>query len=114
MLSDEFKYKELVEDRISKVTAKGSLDWSPKENWVDEQGGLPKYIEEIALALIRERGMNRSRAIATAISRVKVWAAGGAAFGHTGSRVNPDTQAKALAALAQWEAMKARAKADNK
>jgi hypothetical protein len=84
---------------ISKGT--GRLDWSPKSNWVEEAGGLPKYVEDIALALIRERGMKRDRAIAVAINRVKMWAAGG-------GDVNPDTRAKAAKAVRQWERMKAK------
>jgi hypothetical protein len=84
--------------------AKGRLDWSPKKNWVEEAGGLPKYIEDIALALIRDHAMPRERAIATAISRCKRWAAGGGG-------VNPDTRAKAAKAIAQWEALKAKAHA---
>lgn len=89
-----------------------SLDRSPRSNWVEESGDLPGYVREIARALERERGMTLSRAIATAISRIKVWAAGG-------GDVDADTRAKAVAALAQWEALKAknaarRAKADAK
>lgn len=85
--------------------AKGRLDWSPKKNWVEEVGGLPKYIEDIAVALIRDHGFTRERAIATAVNRVKKWAAG---VGN----VTPKTRAKAAAALAQWEAKKARSHAD--
>lgn len=83
--------------------AKGRLDWSPKSNWVEKAGGLPKYIEDIAVALIRDQGWTRERAIATAVSRVKKWAAGG-------GDVNADTQAKAAKALAEWEKMKASTK----
>jgi hypothetical protein len=86
------------------ITKKSRLDWSPKSNWVEEQGGLPKYMEDIALALIRDHGMDRSRAISIAISRCKLWAAGG-------GNVNADTRAKAAKAVAQWEAMKAKAHA---
>lgn len=86
------------------VALAGRLDWSPKKNWVEKAGGLPKYIEDIALALIRDHGMDRSRAIATAVSRVKKWAAGG-------GDVNADTKAKAAKAVAAWEALKAKNKA---
>lgn len=86
------------------VDLAGRLDWSPKKNWVENEGGLPKYIEDIALALIRDHGMPRERAIATAVNRVKKWAAGG-------DDVKADTRAKAAAAVAKWEAMKAKAKA---
>lgn len=76
------------------------LDFSPKENWIEKKGGLPRYIHEIACSLVQEQGFTVSRAIATAISRCKVWAAGG-------GNVKPDTQAKAASAIAQWEKMKA-------
>lgn len=83
---------------------KGRLNWSPRKNWVDRVGGLPRYIEDIAIALIRERGMPRDRAIAVAISRCKLWAKGGGG-------VNADTRAKAAKAVAEWTAKKARNKA---
>lgn len=77
------------------------LDRSPKHNWVEDSGGLPAYIQHIAKDLHEERGMTLSHAIAVAISRVKKWAAGG-------DNVKPDTRAKAAAALAEWEALKAK------
>ena len=46
--------------------------------------------------------MTKSRAIATAISRVKVWAA---------TSKHADVRAKAAAAVAEWEAKRARAHA---
>jgi hypothetical protein len=76
-----------------------SLDRSPKSNWVEDRGGLPLYICEIATDLHEERGMSISEAIATAVSRCKVWAAGG-------GKVTAATSAKASAAIAQWEEMK--------
>lgn len=83
----------------------GKLERVPgKQNWVDQTGGLPKYIEKIADSLHRKRGFTISRAIATAVSMCKRWARGG-------ENVNADTRAKAAAAIAQWEAKKARAKA---
>lgn len=85
------------------VSLSGRLDRSPKKNWVENAGGLPKYIEDIALALERD-GMPLSRAIPTAISRVKKWAAGG-------DDVKADTRAKAAKALAAWEALKSKNKA---
>ena len=72
------------------------------DNWVDEVGGLPRYIRRIAKDLMQERGMTKSRAIATAISRVKVWAA---------TSKHADVRAKAAAAVAEWEAKRARAHA---
>lgn len=87
---------------VLELAKRGTLDWSPKENWVDKEGGLPRYIEEVALALLQERGFTRERAIATAINRIKRWAAGL-------DNVKADTRIKAVAALAQWEKMKASA-----
>ncbi len=96
---DEFSYVDLL---MVKLAAKGStLAKTPEsDNWVDYEGGLPAYIEEVAKSLHEKRGMTIQRAIATAVSRIKKWAAG---EGDT----NPDTKAKAAAALAQWEKMKA-------
>jgi hypothetical protein len=72
-----------------------------KSNWVDNAGGLPDYIERIAKHLHYEKGMDISRAIATAVSTVKRWAAGG-------GQVSAETRAKAAKAVAEWEAKKAK------
>lgn len=82
----------------------GRLDWSPRKNWVENEGGLPKYIEDVAIGIMKGSGKTREQAIAIAISRIKRWAAGL-------DGVKKDTQAKAVAALAQWEKMKASARA---
>lgn len=76
-----------------------------QENWVDQTGGLPTYIREIAHALIRN-GHSESTAIATAVASVKRWAAGG-------DDVHADTQARAAAALAEWESKKAASHVDD-
>lgn len=92
---------------VELARGKDSLAEVPgKNNWIEHTSdyGLPKYIAEIAKALIRG-GMSKSRAIATAISRVKRWAAGG-------DGVNADTRAKAAEAVAQWQQLKARAHAN--
>jgi HK97 family phage prohead protease len=69
--------------------------------WGHKGMQLPAFIQHIANDLIEKRGMDESRAIATAVSQVKKWAAGG-------EDVKPETRAKAAAALAEWEAMKAK------
>jgi len=79
-----------------------SLDEKPGSNWVQDVGGLPEYICEIARA-IKRSGKSTSQAVAIAVSRVKVWA--------TGKGVDKDTQAKAAKAVAQWEAKKKKSKA---
>jgi hypothetical protein len=76
-----------------------SLDESPGSNWVQKAGGLPDYICRIARA-IKKTGKTTSEAIAIAVSRIKVWA--------SGKGVDKDTQAKAAAALAEWEEERAK------
>lgn len=81
-----------------------SLDMEPGSNWVQDVGGLPDYICRIARAILRGgKKTSVSQAIAIAVSRVKVWA--------SGKGVNKDTQAKAAAAVADWEAKRAKSKA---
>lgn len=75
-----------------------------KDNWVEEEGGLPEYICEVARSIAAKRGKTISNAIQIAVGVVKNWASGQ-------GEVNPDTRAKAAKAVAQWTAMKARAKA---
>lgn len=87
------------------ATSSGSLDRSPKKNWVENSGGLPPYIRKLARAIERS-GKPLSSAIAIAISRTKKWAAGG-------DNVDADTRAKSAKAIAQWEALKAKNKAGN-
>ena len=82
----------------------GRLNWSPKVNWVEANGGLHPYLEKITIGIMKGTGYPRERAIPIAISRIKVWARGGGG-------VNADTVAKAAAALAAWEALKAKAAA---
>ena len=83
----------------------GRLNWSPRKNWIEiVNGDLPNYIEKISLGIMRGTGYPRERAIPIAISRIKVWARGGGG-------VNADTVAKAAAALAAWESLKAKAAA---
>lgn len=82
------------------------------DNWVEQTGGLPSYIERIAKHLHYEKGYTISRSIAVAVNTVKRWAAGGTVTEHgTTKRVSPATQAKAAAALASWNAKKASARA---
>lgn len=80
-----------------------SLDEKPGSNWVQAEGGLPNYICRIARA-IKQSGHDTSSAVAIAVSRAKVWGAGG-------GNVSEATRAKAAEAAAQWEALKAKAHA---
>lgn len=72
-----------------------------KDNWVDAVGGLPRYVREVARELMKN-GHPKSRAIAIAISRIKMWAA---------TSKDPKVKAKAAKAIAEWEAKKARSHA---
>lgn len=78
-----------------------SLDEKPGSNWVQKAGGLPDYICRVAKG-IKKSGKTTSEAIAIAVDRMKVWAAG--------KGVDKDTQAKAAAALAEWEKLRAKSK----
>lgn len=80
---------------------RGQLDWSPNVNWVEKEGGLPKPIEDLAVELVK-KGMNRSRAIATAISRAKHFAS---------TSKDAKVRAKWSKAVADWERLKAKAHA---
>ena len=81
----------------------GRLDWSPRKNWIDQNGGLPRYIEEVSIGIMKS-GKTREQAIPIAISRIKRWAAGL-------DGVTKKTQIKSVKALALWEKMKASARA---
>jgi hypothetical protein len=61
-------------------------------------------VQNIAHSLMTKRGMDKSRAIATALGTIKNWASGR-------GNVRPEVRAAASAALADWEASKARAHA---
>lgn len=80
-------------DRLLVALAKGKLDWSPKHNWVEDAGGLPSFIDDMAAHMIENSGLTREHAIPAAITRTKVLAAKG--------------NKRAIAALAEWEKMKA-------
>jgi hypothetical protein len=84
---------------------KGSLDISPKSNWVQQKGGLPAYVNSVANALVRG-GMTRSRAIATAVNVIKKTCATGFWRGNPKMPVSPAIRAAACSAASHWEAMK--------
>lgn len=81
-----------------------TLDRSGGSNWVQENGGLPEYICQVARSISTKRGKSISNAIQIAVGVIKRWAKG------VGD-VNADTRAKAAKAVAQWEALKAKARA---
>src|SRR6266576_129359 len=73
--------------------------------WHHEGWQLPAYIQHVANDLI-ESGHSESHAIELAVGIIKNWAHGHDGRGHS---VSAETQAKAVAALAEWEALKAAA-----
>lgn len=79
----------------------------PGKNWVTKTGGLPRFVCEVARAIHR-RGVPVGHAIAIAVSRMKPssrksW--------MKAKHPKPTTRPKSSAAIASWEAKKARAHA---
>jgi hypothetical protein len=70
----------------------------------DRSLNLPPYVQNIAHSLMTKRGMDRSKAIQVALGTVKNWASGQ-------GDVRPEVRAAATAAVAAWEAAKAKAHA---
>lgn len=80
-------------------------------NWVQKAGGLPSYIKRITKHLV-EKGMDQSRAIATAVNAAKKMCSTGDLNFPGSQQVNPGSKAEACAAVADWEAKKAKSHAD--
>lgn len=80
-------------------------------NWVEDAGGLPLPIKKIEKHL-EEKGMTKSRAIATAVNVVKKGCATGDLNWPGKQQVNAGTKAEWCAAVADWEAKKAKSHAD--
>ena len=77
-------------------------------NWIDKEGGLPRYIEEIACHVHFDRGEEIGASIAVAVSDCdKMCATGESNFGH----IHAASQSRACAAIADWNRMKASADA---
>lgn len=75
-------------------------------NWIDECGGLPKYIKRISKHLT-EQGMTKSRAIATAVNAVKKMCSSGDTNFPGRQSVNKMSRAEACQAVQEWEKLKA-------
>lgn len=80
-------------------------------NWVDKVGGLPKFIKRIVKHL-SAKGMEKSRAIATAVNVVKKMCASGDTNWPGKQDVNAGSRAEACGAVADWERKKAQSHAD--
>ena len=72
--------------------------------WHHKDMQLPAYIQHIANDLMQQRGMSESQAVQMAVGICQRWAEGGGG-------VTPETRAKAAAAVAEWNALKAKSKA---
>lgn len=79
--------------------------FAKRKNWVEKAGGLPKYIKRIAKHL-QEKGMDQSRAVATAVNAAKKMCATGDTSLPGVQQINPGSKAEACAAVAEWEAKK--------
>jgi hypothetical protein len=71
---------------------------------------LPAYIQHVFNDLVENGHPHEGATYRLAIGIVKNWARGS---DGKGGKVNADTQAKAVAAIAEWEKLKTQAKADN-
>lgn len=80
------------------------------QNWVQKAGGLPKYIDRIRKHL-EAKGMDTSRAIATAVNAAKKMCSTGDLNFPGLQKVNPGSKAEACAAVADWNAKRAGSKA---
>lgn len=100
-------------DRVLSSIAKGALERVPgKQNWVDRVGGFPpgNWIYRAAIH-IHEKGASIGTAIATAVNAAKKMCSTGDTNWPGHQQVNAPSQADACKAVAEWEAMKARAAA---
>ena len=77
--------------------------------WHHKGMQLPAYIQHVALQL-EMKGRSESDAAHEAVGIVENWAAGHDGHGH---QVHPETQAKATAAIADWEKLRAQAHASS-
>lgn len=78
------------------------------DNWVEEQGGLPKYIDCRARAIYHEGPVKGPEGVSRAI-RIAVGVTEDEAEGRR--KVSAKTRAMAAAAIAQWNKMRAKARA---
>lgn len=88
----------------------GRLNWSPKVNWVEKRGGLPDFVERIAIHIMERSGYDRAHAIASAINTVKKWCASGEVHQWPGIQMikKPGSMPQICKAVAEWEALKGR------
>jgi hypothetical protein len=83
----------------------------PDDNWIEQQGGLPKYIDCRARAIYWSGSATGPAAVSRAI-RIAVGVTEDEAAGKR--KVTPKTRAMAQAAVAEWNRKRAAARAPNK
>jgi len=98
--------RELLEWEFEFSVSDEDLAEFKKKNWVEKAGGLPKYIKRIAKHL-QEKGMDQSRAIATAVNAAKKMCSTGDVSWPGKQHINAGSRAEACAAVADWEKKKA-------
>ncbi len=76
--------------------------------WHHKDLQLPAYVQHLAHELVKS-GHDESKAIEMAVGIVRNWAHGHSSKG----KVHPDVQAAAGKAIAEWEALKAKAHAEH-
>lgn len=88
----------------------GKLERVPgKQNWVDRAGGLPNYIERIAVH-VHAGGKDIGHSIAIAVNAAKKMCASGDTNFKGKQNVNAASRGQACAAVAEWERKKAGAR----
>jgi hypothetical protein len=80
-------------------------------NWVEEQGGLPRFIERIACHLHFEKGKDVGMSIAIAKNAAQRMCDSGDLNFPGMQQVNAGSRAEACAAVAEWNRMRAAARA---
>lgn len=96
----------LAADSMAKAGSPEPVGKVPLWHKKDPSFHLPFYVQHVANDLISS-GKSESEAIQMAIGIIKRWASGSPSGGE--KKVHPDTVAAAKKALAEWEAVKARA-----
>lgn len=100
-------FSEGVEHELADVGPGDVEAFAKRKNWVEKAGGLPRYIKRIAKHL-QQKGMDQSRAIATAVNAAKKMCSTGDVNWPGKQQVNAGSRAEACAAVADWEAKKAK------
>lgn len=103
-------YNELLDDssRAATLTHEPLPGGKGKGLWGMKGVQLPAYIQHVANDLLAKGKLVKSRAISMAKGIVANWAKGHDGKGHS---VSAETQAKAAAAITEWEALRVKAKA---